>query len=114
MVSSQSALPSSLVAADDEPWFAKPWQAQALAIADSLMANGVFSASIWSETLGQTLEQSKAQGNADDQENYYRCVLTALEALLAKRASIDLGDLDEVCRTLGIESDTHGRASEAH
>ena len=113
MVSSQSALPSSLVAADDEPWFAKPWQAQALAIADSLMANGVFSASIWSETLGQTLEQSKAQGNADDQENYYRCVLTALEALLVERASIDLGDLDEVCRTLGIESDTHGRASEA-
>ena len=113
-MSSQSAFPSSLVAADDDPWFAEPWQAQALAIADNLVANGVFSASIWSETLGEALEQSQAQGEADGQENYYRCVLTALEALLAERASIDLGDLDEICRTLGIESDTHGRVSGDH
>ncbi len=112
MVSGQLVLPSPLVAADDDPLFAEPWQAQALAIADSLVANGVFSASIWSEALGRMLEQSQAQGEADDQENYYRCVLTALEALVAERTSIDFGDLDEACRTLGIESATHGRVGE--
>ena len=111
-MSSQSAFPSSLVAADDDPWFAEPWQAQALAIADSLVANGVFSASIWSETLGQALEQSQAQGEADDQENYYRCVLTALEALVTERTSIDFRVLDEAYRTLGIENATHGRVGE--
>ena len=112
MVSRQSVMPSPLVAVNDDPLFAEPWQAHALAIADSLVANGVFSASIWSETLGRMLEQSKVQGEADDQENYYRCVLTALEALVTERTSIDFRVLDEAYRTLGIENATHGRVGE--
>ena len=79
-----------LAGVDGEPVFAEAWQAQALAIADNLVQQGLFSASAWSEALGQALRDAQARGDADDQETYYRCVVSALESLIAAHSDIDL------------------------
>jgi len=78
-----------LAGVDGEPVFAEAWQAQALAIADTLVQNGMFSASAWSDALGEALKQAEASGASDDQETYYRCVLRALESLVASNSEID-------------------------
>jgi nitrile hydratase accessory protein len=74
---------------DGKPAFEEPWQAEALAIADTLVRCGIFTASAWSETLGSALAAAAAGGETDDQETYYRCVLEALEQLVAINTAID-------------------------
>ena len=79
-----------LAGVDGDPVFSEPWQAQVLALADTLVRNGLFSAGEWSENLGQNLREAEAGGAADDQENYYGCVLKTLEKLVAENSEIDL------------------------
>lgn len=78
-----------LAAVDGEPVFTDPWQAQALALADTLVKNGLFSASEWSERLGQTLRDAQAEGAEDCQQTYYACVLQTLEILISQHSDID-------------------------
>jgi nitrile hydratase accessory protein len=78
-----------LAGLDGEAAFDEPWQAEALAIADTLVQNGMFSANAWSEALGAALRQAAASGASDDQQSYYQCVLTALENLIAQHSEID-------------------------
>lgn len=78
-----------LLNVDGDPVFDQPWQAQALAIADTLVDNGMFSAVAWSEALGQALRTAELEGAADNQETYFRCVLIALEQLVAEYSEID-------------------------
>ena len=79
-----------LASVDGEPAFAEAWQAEALAIADILVQNGLFSAGDWSAALGEALQQAEAGGAIDDQETYYSCVLSALEGLVARHSVIGL------------------------
>lgn len=81
---------SPLAAADGEPAFDEPWQAEVLAIADTLVQNGLFSAASWSAALGAELKQAGENGAADNQETYYRCALNALESLVAANSEIDM------------------------
>ena len=74
---------------DGEPVFDEAWQAEALAMADTLVHAGLFSASAWSEALGKTLRQAEADGAADDQQTYYLSVLNTLETLIAEHSAID-------------------------
>ena len=78
-----------LAAVDGEPAFDEAWQAQVLAIADTLVQNGVFSAGAWSQALGAALEKATVDGAADNQETYYQCALSALESLVASNSEID-------------------------
>jgi nitrile hydratase accessory protein len=78
-----------LASVDGEAAFDEPWQAEALAIADTLVHNGMFSAGSWSEALGVALRNAEASGASDDQQTYYQCVLTALEGLIAQHSEID-------------------------
>ena len=78
-----------LAAADGEPAFDEPWQAQVLAVADSLVQSGLFSAGAWSAALGAELKRADEEGAVDNQETYYRCALNALEALVAENSEID-------------------------
>jgi len=89
MVDRDFAALKPLASMDGEPAFDEPWQAEALAIADSLVQSGMFSASAWSETLGEALKQAESAGAVDGQETYYRCVLSALENLVANHGEID-------------------------
>jgi nitrile hydratase accessory protein len=84
----QSSL-KPLAAVDGSPVFDEAWQAEALAIADSLVRAGLFSAGEWSETLGAALKQTESGGSVDNQETYYQCVLCALEDLVASHSEID-------------------------
>ena len=78
-----------LASVDGEPAFAEAWQAEALAIADTLVQNGLFSAGAWSAALGHALQQAATSGDSDDQETYYRCVLSALEGLVSSQSASD-------------------------
>ena len=78
-----------LAGIDGEPVFADPWQAQVLALADTLVQNGLFSASQWSEALGKRLREAEIEGASDDQQTYYACVLETLERLIAQHSDID-------------------------
>jgi hypothetical protein len=51
-----------LAAVDGEPAFDEAWQAQVLAIADSLVQNGMFSAGAWSEALGARSQRAGVAG----------------------------------------------------
>ena len=74
---------------DGDPVFDELWQAQALAMADSLVQNGLFSAQDWSAALGKALTEAEANNETDNHETYYRCVLSALESLIAINSDID-------------------------
>ncbi len=78
-----------LAGVDGDPVFDEAWQAQALAIADTLVQNGLFSAPEWSAALGATLAAAEAEGRADNQDTYYHCVLETIESLVAARSDID-------------------------
>ena len=69
---------------DGDPVFDDPWQAQALAMADSLIKEGSFSASDWAATLGAELRLVHDADAPDNAQTYYLAVLAALEKLLDK------------------------------
>ena len=87
-VSKASAL-KPLAAGDGEPAFDEAWQAQVLAIADTLVQSGLYSASEWSQTLGDELAAAEARGDDDNQQTYYECALRALETLVSNCSDID-------------------------
>ncbi len=64
--------------------FEEPWQAQALALAQSLQQTGVFTAAQWSDALGAAIARAQASGDPDRGDTYYLHVLDALEHLLAE------------------------------
>ena len=78
-----------LAGVDGEAAFDEAWQAEALAIADTLVQNGMFSAGAWSDALGAALREAEVRGANDDQATYYQCVLGALEGLIARHSEID-------------------------
>jgi len=89
MADANSTLLKPLASVDGQPAFDEPWQAEALAIADTLVQNGMFTTSAWSDALGAALAQAESSGAADDQGTYYQCVLSALEGLVAEHSEID-------------------------
>ena len=79
---------------DGDPTFDEPWQAQALGIADALVASGVIAADAWADRLGAALRTRAEAGAADDADTYYGAVLEALEALLAVSGSAAASEVD--------------------
>ena len=88
MTGSEATL-KPLLSVDGDPVFDEPWQAQALAIADALVRNGMFGAGDWSEALGHALKAAESEGRSDNQDTYYNCVVNALEQLIAEHSKID-------------------------
>jgi nitrile hydratase accessory protein len=80
---------------DGDPVFDEAWQAQALAMADNLVKNGLFSANDWSDALGQALKDSADRADVDSQQTYYLCVLKTLEKLIADHSDIDVQLMDD-------------------
>lgn len=79
---------SPLARRDDEPVFDEPWQAQVLALANSLVVQGMFSAKDWSEGLGAALARAAAVGAEDTSATYYEAVLATLEHLTSADGAI--------------------------
>jgi nitrile hydratase accessory protein len=70
------------------PAFDEPWQAQALALADTMVQAGHFTAVEWAEALCAALKEAEAMGAPDTLSTYYTAVLVALEHLCEARAGI--------------------------
>jgi len=64
--------------------FEQAWHAQVLAIADTMVRGGHFSADDWATTLGAGLKTAETQGKPDTTDTYYHCAVQALETLVAK------------------------------
>ena len=79
---------------DSDPTFDEAWQAQSLAIADTLVDAGVVTATRWAEALGSELKSAARAGATDDADTYYRAVLGALEKLLRQIEIIGREELD--------------------
>lgn len=87
----RSEVPSSprpLARHDSEPVFDEPWQAQALALAAQLQAQGLFSATEWSQALGDEIATATRAGEGDSAQSYYEAALRALEKLVASRTDV--------------------------
>lgn len=65
---------------DDGPVFQESWQAQTLAIADTLIETGTLDPNGWAQALSAKLAVHQAKG--DTVESYYAAALDALEELL--------------------------------
>ena len=85
--------PGPLRARDGEALFAEPWQAQIVALAAAMVAQGRFSAAHWSNTLGAEIRRAAASGAPDDTTTYYRSVLAALEHLVTETGLATAGQL---------------------
>ena len=71
------------------PIFDEPWQAQVLALAETLIEGGNFSAKNWTQTLSAALKAADKRGAPDTSETYYLCAVEALERLVSTSTSID-------------------------
>ena len=80
---------------DGEPVFDEPWQAQLMAMADTLISNGVISPAVWSDTLGSELKKAQARGDDDDIATYYSAALQAFEQLLNQNTDISEADVSD-------------------
>ncbi len=69
-----------------KPAFDEPWHAQVLAIADTFVKEGRFSANDWSETLGAALQ--KVADKPDTTDTYYTAALDALETLTTQATDL--------------------------
>jgi nitrile hydratase accessory protein len=68
--------------------FAKPWEAQAFALAVKLSEQGHFTWREWADALAGELKAAAGRGEPDDSSHYYRHWVAALERLvIAKRLS---------------------------
>ena len=79
---------------DGDPTFDEAWQAQSLAIADTLVDAGVVTAMGWAEALGFELQSAARAGAADNADTYYLAVLGAAEKLLRQIEIIGRDELD--------------------
>lgn len=73
---------------DGDPVFDEPWQAQVLAMADTLVSQGIIAPTAWSERLGAELENAQSTGAPDNIDTYYKAALRALEHLLERYGGI--------------------------
>ena len=76
-----------------DPVFYEAWQAQVLAIADTMVRAGRFSATDWAETLGAELRRAEAGGRPDTTTTYYEAALRALERLTTEATPITEAEL---------------------
>ena len=84
-----------LASRDGESTFSEVWQAETLAMAEQLIASGVFSNSEWSAALGRQLADATQSNEVDNAETYYRCALKALEQLVSEHSEIKSESLSE-------------------
>jgi len=96
---------------ENEPVFAEPWQAQAFALAVSLIESGIVSWPQWAQTLGDEISHAADHGIEQDGSGYYELWLRALERLVTAEgllASADLSELKEGWRQ-AYSSTPHGK-----
>jgi nitrile hydratase accessory protein len=69
--------------------FAEPWEAQVFALAVMLSSQGLYSWREWTETLGDELQRTPVDGEANHGAGYYLRWLAALERIAIARGILD-------------------------
>lgn len=82
-----------IVRGDGDVSFREPWEVQALAVVNGLIANGNITPEEWAETLGQEIRKAQGAGDPDDGSTYYLHVLAAIERLATEKAMTDNPEL---------------------
>jgi nitrile hydratase accessory protein len=105
-----SQLPES-IKQQNEPVFAEPWQAQAFAMAVTLLENKVFTWPEWADTLGEEIASATDHAIPEDGSGYYELWLRALERLVGEKQLCDAGELSQLKRDwkTAYESTPHGQ-----
>ena len=85
---------------DGEPAFAEPWQAEAYAMAQTLIESGRIAASEWPSVFGAALRKAAGRGEADTSEAYYAALVEALMSVLVARGRARGGRDRAPCRGL--------------
>lgn len=96
---------------DTEPTFNEAWQAQVLALAQNLIAEGAIAPDDWSNALGAALREVQVDAETDTVENYYQAALNALETVLQKQCGVSKQVMDQ-CKsdwTHAYETTPHGQ-----
>ena len=75
----------SLPRDESGPVFAEPWQAQAVALAVRLSAQGYFTWKEWADAIAAELAAAAERDEADDGSEYYHHWVSALEKLAAAK-----------------------------
>lgn len=81
-------------AGEDGAVFDAPWQAQAFALTVHLHERGLFEWGEWVEHFSAILKAEQLEDSSND--DYYRCWLKALEALLASKGLADGSTIEAV------------------
>jgi nitrile hydratase accessory protein len=81
---------------DNEAVFAEPWQAQAFALAVSLIEAGKIQWNEWAETLGDEIAHAAEHGIAGDGSGYYELWLRALERLVTNKGLVETYELNDL------------------
>ncbi len=107
----QADMIKPLLRLDNEPTFNEAWQAQVLAIAQNLIAEGAIAADDWSNALGAALRDIQVSAATDTVENYYQAALNALETVLQVKCGIskDVLDQQKTDWTRAYETTPHGQ-----
>lgn len=93
MTQDSSHRPLPLKTLDGLPVFEHEWQAQILAMADTLISNKSIEAASWSENFGAGLKQAHAAEHPDDLGTYYKVALDTLEMLVIEQCKMTVSEL---------------------
>jgi len=93
-LSPPDAAPVAPFQSDDGPVFDEPWHAQVLALADTMVQAGHFSAGDWATALGAALQAATDRAVPDNAQTYYECAAAALETLVARHTTIGAATID--------------------
>jgi nitrile hydratase accessory protein len=80
--------PGPLLSQDGKPIFAEPWQAEVVALAAAMVAQGRFTAVRWSDALGAEIRAALVSGAPDNAATYYQSVLAAIEILAQETSAV--------------------------
>ncbi len=83
---------------EEGPVFHEPWEAQAFAVAVSLLEAGHFTYAEWAESLTQEISKAQQQGDPDLGDTYYEHWLNALERMCSERELVGREDMVERVR----------------
>ena len=75
-----------------DPVFREPWEAQAFALAVTLLEQGTLTRAEWAQALGEQLATGQGEGSDD---TYYLHWARALERVVTAKGAITSSELDE-------------------
>ena len=100
------SLPTGL-SEQDLPAFDEPWQAQAYAMAQVLIENGLMTPGSWANAFGAAIRSRLASGAEDNTDTYFAAIGDAV----ASELGLDEAELDQIMANWrnAYETTPHGK-----